>query len=107
MANEYQPGLQKSRQQSLIHPNKPLDVRAKERGPCFKAAVEHRHNMHDHREGGGNHASCTDKNDITAALVEQETSRSLPPREIPDDFLFLGSSIFFSFKLLCFHIINN
>lgn len=61
MANEYQPALQKSRQQSLIHPNKPLDVRAKERGPCFKAAVEHRQNMHDHREGGGNHASCTDK----------------------------------------------
>lgn len=51
MGTEYQHGLQKSTQQSLINPNKQWDVLPKDRGPCFKAAVEHWHNMHNHQEG--------------------------------------------------------
>lgn len=70
VANECQPGLQKSTQQSLKHPNKPLDVRSKERGPCFKAAFKHWYNMHDHQEGGGNHALCTNK--ITAVWCNRK-----------------------------------
>ncbi|XP_027132597.1 uncharacterized protein LOC113745279, partial [Larimichthys crocea] len=123
LANEYQPGLLKSMQQQCsINPNKPLDVRSKERGSSFKTASEHHYNMHDHQESMGNSHQLKGQmttfqlnkeisqpqithqftqprmnqiasediltvmqrqNEITAALVQQQFTRSLPPRDIP------------------------
>ena len=75
LANEYQLGMWKStqQQQCSINPNKPLDVRPKERGSSFKMASEHHCNMHDHQEIMGNSHQL--KGQMTTFQLNKEISQ--------------------------------